>query len=664
MKFIKKNWRQILMVLITLLLIVSTAYTIYVVALYKGIETKIRIVGCITLVVLLIFLRLVLNKFKKKHNSKVYPILSLVVIAYTFGLTFVSYKVNNIYNKIASVSNEPKYEMYSTSIITRSDNKIDVKDLQTKKIARISDTEEYEGYTLANKLFEAHGLGSKNIIDYYDYTSMLKDLLSKKIDYAVVPTNYVSRYENTDGLEEIESKTSIIVSKEEKKTKTSNKTENKTKSLSEPFTVLIMGVDTVNNGFTSGFNGDALILVTFNPTTTNATILSIPRDTYMPISCMSGRKNKITNAGWRGQDCIINSIQDFFGIEIDYHIKINFNGVVKLVDALGGVEVDVPYAFCEQNSKRKWGKNTVFVKKGKQTLNGEQALAFARHRKVTNYMVRYCGSKYVQNANYWNDFTRGQNQQIIINALLKKFKDIDNFSTVENLLNTISKNMETDIPTDSIFSLYDLGKRMLAKSANKDEAFLMQKLYISGHDAIIYDYSYKHNSGSRLNLYNYVIYQESLNAVVKAMKENLGLVSATPVKTFSYSIQNKYKEYVIGKNVGGASTIELMPNFVGKDLSTVQAYAASHNINLTINYVTTSKYAEGKVTKQSVAAKTDLDMLNSSRSLLVTVAKAGTPLPNDNPTGDDDNSNSNSNTNSNSNSNSSSNSNSNTSNVN
>lgn len=652
MKFIKKNWRQILIVLITLLLIVSTIYTIFVVALYKGIETKIRVLGCITLIVLAIFLRLVLNKFKKKHTSKVYPILAIVVVAYCLVLSFVSYKVNNIYNKIAKVSNEPKYEMYSTSIITRNDNDTDVKDLADKKIARISDTDEYEGYTLANKLFKEQNLGSKNTIDYYDYTSMLKDLLKGKIDYAVLPTNYVSRYETTDGLEEIESKTKIIISKEEKKTKTNEKNETKKKSLNEPFTVLIMGVDTVNNGFSSGFNGDALLLVTFNPDTTNATILSIPRDTYMPLTCMNGRKNKITNAGWRGQDCIIDSIEQFFGIEIDYHIKINFNGVVSLVDALGGVEVDVPYAFCEQNSKRKWGKNTVFVNKGKQKLTGEQALAYARHRKVTRYMVNYCGSKYVQNGNYWNDFVRGQHQQEIISALLKKFKDIDNFSTVENILNTISKNMETDIPTDSLFSLYDLGKGMLAKSTNKDEAFLMQKLYISGYDATIYDYSYKHSSGSKLNLYNYVVYDESLNAVVKAMKENLGLAKATPVKNFSYSIQKKYKEYVIGKDVGGTKTLVLMPNFVGKNISVAQAFATSNNINLSINYVTTNSYRDGQIIKQSVAANTDLDMLNASRSLLITVAKTVQSVPNDDPNNNGDNSNSNSNTNSDSNDNS------------
>ena len=73
-----------------------------------------------------------------------------------------------------------------------------------------------------------------------------------------------------------------------------------------------------------------------------------------------------------------------FDVNIDYYAKINFKGVVQLVDALGGIDVDVDYSICEQNSSRKWGKNTIYVEKGRQHLNGEQALAFARNRHKPN----------------------------------------------------------------------------------------------------------------------------------------------------------------------------------------------------------------------------------------------------------------------------------------
>lgn len=621
--FFKKNWKRIVLILLTAYLIISTIYMIYAVALYKSIETVIRVLGCIALVNLLAIFIILLNKFKKKNNIKAYLIIIILLLGYASGLTFVAVKLNGIYNKIANISSN-RYDNYSTSIVTRANNKADdMKDVKKNKIGILKDEEDYEFYTLAYTIIEKEKISKENLVEYDSDIDMLNDLLQGKINYIFLPTNFESRYSNQDGFEDIAKKIKIIYTKEEAKEKKKENTEEVAKSLDDPFTVLIMGVDTTNDGFSSGFNGDALILVTFNPKTTNATILSIPRDTYMPISCMKNRKNKITNAGWRGEACIANSLENYFGIDIDYHVKINFNGVVALVNAVGGVEVDVPYSFCEQNSKRQWGKNTVFVKSGKQVLNGEQALAFARHRKVTQYMYNYCGPKYTTHANYWNDFTRGQNQQIIINALIKKFKDVKSFSEVEAILDTISTNMETDMSTDNIFSLYSLGKNILKKSTNQDLAFNMQKLYLSGHDAMIYDYSFAANQGSKLTLYNYNVYDESKKLVVNAMKENLGLISVKPVRLFTFSIKNKYEEHVIGKNVTGVSSLKLMPNFVGKNISEFQSYANLNNINLIINYVDgRNGQFIGQIISQSVPYKTDLDMLNANRSVSVTVVNS------------------------------------------
>ena len=622
----KSLLRNFFTVFFAIFLVFSTVYLIYAVALYNNIETLIRIIGCITLAVFSTLLFTLLNKFSKFPQATLFVICSIITLIYCGGITFTGNKVSNIYKKISTISSN-NYDNYSTSIITRKNLSAEgIKDIKNSKIGIITDKDDYEGYTIGTKILQENRLN--NTAKYDSYVEMINDLLNSKIDFAVVPTHYETMLGNNEGFEDLGNLTKIIYTKEEKKEKEiSTKT---IKSLDEPFTVLIMGVDTVDDGFQAGFNGDALLLVTFNPKTTNATILSIPRDTYMPISCMNNKRNKITNAGWRGESCIINSIENYFGIDIDYHIKINFNGVVDLVNAVGGVEIDVPYSFCEQNSKRKFGKSTVFVKSGVQKLDGEQALAFARHRKVTQYMVNYCGSEYVQNANYWNDFTRGQNQQIVIKALLSKLKDIDNYSTVENILTTISKNIETDIPTNSIFSLYNLGKDTLKKSSDQNEAIQLQKLYLSGVSAMIYDYSFKTNSGSKLVLYNYVAYNESKEAVVKAMEENLGLREITVVKTFSFSIKDEYEEKIIGKNVGVTAEIETMRNFIGLNVSTAQAFANENNINLNIKYVEgTQGQFIGQILSQDIPEKTDLDNLSSSRTLTVTVVDsiAQTPEP-------------------------------------
>ena len=651
----KSIFRKFVLIFFAIFFIFSTVYFSYAVALYKSIETLIRILGCITLGVFSILLFTLLNKFKKFPKATLFIIVSIISLLYCSAVTIAGNKVNNIYRKISTISSK-NYSNYSASIITRKNlNAESINDIKNSKIGIITDKDDYEGYTIGTKILQENRLN--NTVRYDSYYEMINDLLKNKIDFAIVPTHYESMLSSAEGFEEIGKDTKIIYSKEEKKEKeiTSKKA---TKSLDEPFTILIMGIDTVNDGFSAGFNGDALLLVTFNPKTTNATILSIPRDTYMPIACMNNRKNKITNAGWRGESCIINSIENYFGIDIDYHIKINFNGVVELVNAVGGVEVDVPYSFCEQNSKRKFGKSTVFVKAGKQKLNGEEALAFARHRKVTRYMYNYCGSEYTQNAGYWNDFTRGQNQQIIIKALMAKLKDIDSYSKVESILNTISKNIETDIPTNSILSLYNLAKDSMKKSADPNEGIQMQKLYLSGASAMIYDYSYKHNSGTKLILYNYVAYDKSKEAVINAMEENLGKKEVTVVKSFNFSIKNEYVEKVIGKNVGGVADIKTVKNLIGSNVSYAQSWASENGVSLNIKYVEGSQGQKvGQIIGQDVPEKTDIDMLGSKAITITVVDSVNTYTPttpdpepindnnDDNTDNNDDNNTSNSNEN-------------------
>ena len=147
-------------------------------------------------------------------------------------------------------------------------------------------------------------------------------------------------YKLIEKYKKIDKEVKIIKTKLEKAS--SNTKKYGTKKITEPFTMLLMGIDSTKDGLSNSdsFNGDSLILVTFNPNTLNTTILSIPRDSYVPISCFPGKyENKITHAAWKGTNCVINTIQDFTGIKIDYYAKINFKGLVCLVNALRGITV-------------------------------------------------------------------------------------------------------------------------------------------------------------------------------------------------------------------------------------------------------------------------------------------------------------------------------------
>lgn len=620
----KKIIKPITVCLIFIILLIGSLYTLKAIALFKGIETPLRICVALIIIDLCALLCMVDYKLYFKKTKKVFYILLTITLLYSLGISLVSYKVHAMYNKVANISEDGNTNLHSSSVVVKKDaNYTKIDDILSKKIGIIADENSIEGFNIPYQIIEEYNINSKNIREYDNYYDMVDDLIAGKIEAIFLPTNYSIMLGSTEGYEDLDSTTKIIYTKETEIVSEDIPVEEV--DITKPFTMLLMGVDTTGNGLTSSFNGDALILITFNPNTLNATILSIPRDSYMPITCMGNKSSKITNAGWYGESCIIKSLENYFDINIDYYFKVNFKAVVDLVDAIGGVEVDVPYSFCEQNSERKWGKKTVFVEAGKQTLNGEQALAFARHRKITNYMVNYCGKKYTTNGSYWNDYTRGQNQQLIIKAMLKKLiEKATSFTVIEDLLDTVSNNAKTNMSTDTILSLYNLGKDIFAKSGNSEQVLNMQRLYLNTYDARVY----WSGCGNENGVYVGGVYDKSYDAVVDAMKVNLEQKKATAVKTFSFSIENEYNETIIGKNLKGTQSLKTMPNLIGQTESYARTFASSNNINLIVNYVEGSQgQVVGTITSQSIHERTDLNYIGSNRSLTINVISSiNTPI--------------------------------------
>ena len=298
---------------------------------------------------------------------------------------------------------------------------------------------------------------------------------------------------------------------------------------------------------------------------------------------------------------MINTISNFLDVKIDYYVKINFKGVVKIIDTLGGVEVDVPYSFCEQDSNRKWGKNTIYVKEGFRTLNGEEALALSRNRKSNS---KKCSSEWTSGVR--NDFVRGQNQQLVLRAILNKMKSNVSLDMISKLLSTVSDNMETNMTTSEILSLYNIGKDILVKSndSNMDELLGFSKLYLNGEDAYIYD------SRSGLNLYNYVLYPSSIKAVSNAMKINLGLIEPVMDKSFSFDINLDYEEEIIGKNETGSTGIVYLPSFIGMTEEEALSKAHKMGVSVTLKY-STGIGNIGTVIKQNYLQGTDISTIKT-----------------------------------------------------
>lgn len=585
-----KGW-LVIMMLLFLVVTGASVYFIYAISLLNGIENTLRfIVSVVVVMIWLLTLRSYIRSLKKRKISKYIPRIILSII-YIVILIVIGGFIIKTYSKVDNLTSS--HDLYSTSIVTLKSNKVDsIKDMNNKKIGRITDETSVEGYTIPEEIIDKNNLKNK-IEDYDTYTDLLDALLNEKIDYVFLPTDYVAMFSSIETYAEIGNTTKIIYT-QTKEVKAEKKAGS---NLKEPFTILLMGVDSEQEDVrTASYNGDSLMLITFNPKTLSSTILSIPRDTYVPIACMKNqRKNKITHAAWQGESCMINTIQNFTGITIDYYVKINFKGVVKLVDSLGGIEVDVPLGFCEQDSDRNFG-NLQCVEAGHQVLNGEQALAWARHRKSAGF----------------DDFVRGQNQQLVVKGILNQLKNVRSLDTVYELMDTLGNNMQTNMTTNEILSLYNIGKDVIIKAADTpmEELLSMQRLYISGSDAYIYDYDPRSGQGTRMNLYNFVPYEESLQAVIDAMKVNLGLKEPKMIKEFSFDINEPYEETIIGKMNKGTTGINLLPDFSGDTEAIVRSWGSRYGFTVAVKQVASSR-AKGTVISQSIPAKTDMEYVKS-----------------------------------------------------
>lgn len=507
-------------------------------------------------------------------------------------------------------------------------------------IGMIEAEDDIAGHQLALKLIDEKKLSNK-IVNYGDYTTMISDLYKGKIDACFVSGNFAIAFRNEtfeDSNNEnplpIEERVKILYDFKETRKNQDVETlaASKTKTLTEPFTLLVMGVDSTTDGLKANqaFNGDTLIMITFNPNTLSATMFSIPRDLYVPIACNKNRYNKINSSAAYGSTCVINTIQQLTGIDIDFYAKVNFKGVVDLVDALGGVTVNVEEPdyvknhgyvctdkkgnalFCEQNSNREFGNNMIYLTPGVQVLNGEEALAYARNRH--QYAL--------------SDIARNQHQQDIILAMAQQLKTINSYSEFENILSTVAKNIETNLTTEQILSFYDVGKSIILTSGDEESTSLsVKKTYLSYYGLTVWN-------GYNASALGY--YQESLNAITKLMKVNLGLEKEEDIKTFSISFNEDYTTPLVGQGLYGGTKLETLPSFYGKTKENADNWCL--NNGKVCNFVPTNSSEEyGIILEQSVHENS---LLNTVSEITFNYSNAATKPPVSNEDNEESNNNS------------------------
>lgn len=193
------------------------------------------------------------------------------------------------------------------------------------------------------------------------------------------------------------------------------------------FAMYISGIDS-RKGLIAKSRSDVNIIAVANVDTRQVLLVSTPRDYYVPLPISNGIPDKLTHAGIYGIDVSMGTLEMLYGIDIDYYFRVNFSGFEKIIDALGGVTVDSDVSFSAGNYS---------FSKGKNTLNGEAALAFARHR--------YSFAS--------GDRQRGKNQMAVIKAVIEKAISPSLLTNYADIMQSVSGSFETSMPYDVIAEL-------------------------------------------------------------------------------------------------------------------------------------------------------------------------------------------------------------------
>lgn len=607
---LKQPKSRIVVLIFTILSLASSI--ICIIDLYKltTLESFKKYIYIAIIVLIFIDLLLILKTKKRfrKKQKKIYKNKGIITFQVFYLLITIAFAAIMTYAYSYIGSFNKNYVTYSSSLVVMSDNKAEkIKDIKNYTIGMIKDKTSPEGYIIPREIIKENNLEDyNNIKKYNNYSSMIADLYTGDIEAVFLSSDYASMFSSIATYETIKEDTKVILKKEKKMAKISNSKKEKVsagKKITEPFTILLMGVDSTDEGLSKNTvaNGDSLILITFNPKTLNATMLSIPRDSYVPIACWSNKaENKITHAAAYGTDCMMQTIENYFDIDIDYYAKINFKGLVHLVDAVGGIDVEVPQDLCTDDSSR---GTEVCIKEGMQHLDGEGALVLSRNRK------QLAGG----------DLDRGQNQQLVIQALINKMRTIKSATKFLDILNTVSYNLDTNFTSNQILSFYNIAEDILNNNLAKDDADLVNitRLYLQGSGQMIYD------ENMRMMLWNYIPNKESRKDIIKAMQVNLNLEGHEGIKEFSFSINEEYEKEIIGYGpYKSSSNYSLVPNFIGLSKERAQALASRNGVRVSFNGTS------GTVVSQSVPEGKRTDKLSGS----ITLTLSGTTSNNNSTT--------------------------------
>lgn len=393
------------------------------------------IIAVVTIITLLLFVL----TFKRMPNwgkwiRRIFTILFIIIFVFS-SVNLDKFRIFT--TRVTDVKDE---NLESISVVVKADSKIDdIKDLSKKTIFYQNGTDESNAKFVMDELQK--DVKNVKFDSENNYFTLAQLLLDGEIDALIISNSYIRSIE--DGLEGFEAGIKIVKTYQRSVDRLDKEHTGAELDLTQDvFTVMVSGMDETGDPNVNS-RSDVNMLLIVNPKINHVEMISFPRDSYVPNPALGNISDKLTHTGNDGVENTMTAIEQVVGFDINFFVKVNFTSVVEMVDALGGVTVDVPVAFCEQNSERSFAEEDLqCLSVGEQHVDGEQALAFARHRKSEGV----------------GDIGRTHAQQKVIMAMIQKVLTPSGATKVPELLDIIPKYVVTNISNEQLndFISYEL----------------------------------------------------------------------------------------------------------------------------------------------------------------------------------------------------------------
>ena len=434
-KPVNKGYR-IFSIILTILLVLISFFTVFEIYSLNVLTPMLTVMVIVIFILIDAILALLLIFSAKRIVSKILFSILTIIVTVVFALGgFYMYQANSLLDDVTTVEGDIKN---TVSLIVLDSSRYDeLEDIDGEKVGVLKSIDAY-GTEQSLDDIDAQGVNI-NTEEFDSIQAEVKALYDGDVEAIVLNETYRDSVSDLEDYADFNSETRVLY----ETVYYTDRVENTAKSVDDitthPFNILISGSDS-RGGLAEVARSDVNMIVTVNPETGVILLTSIPRDYYVntecdpAYGCQVGALDKLTHTGIHGVETTQATIENLLDIEINYTFRVNFTSVVGLVDALGGIDVNVAPGYAVDSF---WTNPSYGVTEGVNHLNGEAALAYSRERYAYQE----------------GDRQRVKNQQQVLMAIINKAISPSMLINYTSFMQALSGSFETNMSQNEISEL-------------------------------------------------------------------------------------------------------------------------------------------------------------------------------------------------------------------